>query len=148
MILIEAVLSIWNSSSRSVRIGATTTDSPVWMPIASTFSMPQTMRQQSFLSRITSNSTSFQPITDSSTSTWWMRECWRPSSTIRRSSSSVWATPPPAPPSVYAGRMIAGNPTISSAPAIWSAEFRIIERGIGSPIACIRSLNCSRSSPR
>jgi len=39
---------------------------PVWMPIGSTFSIPQTMIQVSEESRITSNSISFQPRTLSS----------------------------------------------------------------------------------
>ncbi len=69
MILIAALRSVWNSSSRRVRMGATTTLSPVWMPIGSTFSIPQTMMQVSDASRITSNSISFHPATLSSTST-------------------------------------------------------------------------------
>ena len=44
-------------------------ESPVWMPIGSRFSIEQTMMQLSFLSRTTSISNSFQPITDSSSST-------------------------------------------------------------------------------
>jgi hypothetical protein len=50
--------------SVSVRIGATVIESPVWIPIGSMFSTPQTMMQLSFLSRTTSSSNSFHPITD------------------------------------------------------------------------------------
>ena len=51
-------------------IGATVIESPVWTPIGSMFSMPQTMMQLSFLSRTTSSSYSFHPSTD-----WSMRTC-------------------------------------------------------------------------
>ena len=50
--------------------GATQTESPVCTPIASRFSMEQTITTLSFLSRITSSSNSPQPLTDSSISTW------------------------------------------------------------------------------
>ena len=66
---IEASRMIWYSLSVSVSAGATVTESPVWMPIGSTFSMEQTMMQLSAQSRTTSISYSFQPSTDSSTST-------------------------------------------------------------------------------
>src|SRR6266545_1447562 len=59
--------------SRSVRViaGATVTESPVWTPIGSTFSMEQTTTTLSLRSRISSSSYSFQPSTLSSTSTSW-----------------------------------------------------------------------------
>ena len=41
----------------------------MWTPIGSKFSMEQTMTTLSALSRITSSSNSFQPMTDSSIST-------------------------------------------------------------------------------
>ena len=50
------------------------TESPVWMPIGSKFSMEQITTKLSALSRITSSSYSFQPSTDSSTRTWWTGE--------------------------------------------------------------------------
>ena len=62
----EALRSNWYSLSVSVCAGATVMESPVWMPIGSTFSMEQTMMQLSRLSRITSISNSFQPSRDSS----------------------------------------------------------------------------------
>ena len=59
----------WYSLSVSVWIGATVIESPVCTPIASMFSMPQTMMQLSRVSRTTSSSYSFQPSTDWSMST-------------------------------------------------------------------------------
>ena len=56
-----------HSLSVSVWMGATVIESPVCTPIGSKFSMEQTMTQLSFLSRITSVSYSFQPMSDSST---------------------------------------------------------------------------------
>jgi hypothetical protein len=47
-------------------------ESPVCTPIGSMFSMLQMVMQLSAASRITSYSISFQPISDLSTSTWWM----------------------------------------------------------------------------
>jgi hypothetical protein len=44
-------------------------ESPVWTPIGSTFSIEQMITQLSLRSRITSISNSFQPRSDSSTST-------------------------------------------------------------------------------
>ena len=59
----------WYSLSVSVWTGATVMLSPVWTPIGSRFSMEQMMTTLSALSRITSSSYSFQPMTDSSIST-------------------------------------------------------------------------------
>src|SRR5215472_1296364 len=61
--------SIWCSRSESVCAGATTTESPVWTPNGSRFSMLQTVMQVSTASRITSYSSSFQPQSERSTST-------------------------------------------------------------------------------
>ena len=66
----EASRSTWYSRSVSVWAGATVTESPVWTPIGSTFSIEQITTTLSFLSRITSSSNSPQPATDSSSSTW------------------------------------------------------------------------------
>ena len=60
----------WYSSSFRVWDGATTIDSPVWIPIGSMFSMLHTVMQLSRPSRTTSYSISFQPRRHSSTSTW------------------------------------------------------------------------------
>ncbi len=70
MIASEASRRAWYSLSVRVRIGATVIESPVCTPIASMFSMPQTMTQLSFLSRTTSSSYSFHPMSDRSTWTW------------------------------------------------------------------------------
>ena len=67
-IAIDALRISWYSLSVSVCAGATVIESPVWMPIGSRFSIEQTMMQLSALSRTTSISNSFQPISDSSIS--------------------------------------------------------------------------------
>ena len=100
MIRIAEVRSIWYSRSVSVWEGATTTESPVWTPIGSRFSMLQTVMQVSAASRITSYSISFQPIRERSTRTWWMGEAAIPPSTTRRSAVASPAMPPPVPPRV------------------------------------------------
>ena len=71
---------IWYSLSVRVSAGATVIESPVWMPIGSTFSIEQTMMQLSARSRTTSISNSFQPSTDSSTRTSFVGEARRPPS--------------------------------------------------------------------
>ena len=53
-----------------VSIGAVQKESPVWTPMASTFSMKQTVIFCPFASRTTSSSSSSQPRTDSSTRIW------------------------------------------------------------------------------
>ena len=58
---------IWYSLSVSVWMGATVMLSPVCTPMGSKFSMEQMITQLSALSRITSISYSFQPMSDSST---------------------------------------------------------------------------------
>ena len=59
----------WYSRSVSVMAGATVTESPVCTPIGSMFSIEQTITTLSWRSRISSSSNSFQPSTDSSSST-------------------------------------------------------------------------------
>ena len=75
---IEASRIRWYSLSVSVCAGATVIESPVCMPIGSRFSIEQMMMQLSLRSRTTSISNSFQPITDSSTSTSLVGEASRP----------------------------------------------------------------------
>ncbi len=75
---IEASRIRWYSLSVSVWAGATVIESPVWTPIGSKFSIEQMMTTLSSASRITSISNSFQPRTDSSSSTWWTGEASRP----------------------------------------------------------------------
>ena len=74
MIFNEAERSLWWSRSLRVCAGATTMLSPVWIPIGSRFSMLHTMMQLSRLSRTTSYSNSFHPMTLSSMSTCLIRE--------------------------------------------------------------------------
>ncbi len=74
MTLSAAPLRRWWSLSERVRHGATTMLSPVWMPMASRFSMLQMMMQLSAASLITSYSYSFHPRTLSSMRTWWILE--------------------------------------------------------------------------
>ena len=106
---------IWYSLSVSVSAGATVMESPVCTPIGSMFSIEQMMMQLSARSRITSISYSFQPSTLSSISTSVVGEASRPACTMSKNSERLKAMPPPVPPSVKEGRMIAGRPTWSSA---------------------------------
>ena len=109
--------SFWYWRSVSVCCGATVTESPVWTPIGSMFSIEQTTTTLSAASRMTSSSYSPQPSTDSSMRTWPIGEAARPPATIRSNSSSVRAMPPPRPPRVKAGRTMSGSPKASSAAA-------------------------------
>ena len=78
---------IWYSLSVSVCAGATVIESPVCTPIGSKFSIEQMMTQLSLLSRITSISYSFQPMSDSSISTSRVGEASRPRSQMVTNSS-------------------------------------------------------------
>ena len=86
---IEAFLSRWYSLSVSVCDGATVIESPVCTPIGSRFSIEQTMMQLSAESRTTSISYSFQPSTDSSSSTSLVGEASSPRATIVSNSSRL-----------------------------------------------------------
>ena len=79
----------WYSLSVSVSAGATVMLSPVCTPIGSTFSIEQMTTKLSAPSRITSSSNSFQPITDSSTSTSWTGLRLRPRAQISLNSSRL-----------------------------------------------------------
>ncbi len=79
----------WYSGSVRVRMGATVMLSPVWMPMGSTFSMPQMTSTLSSRSRTTSSSNSFQPRMLSSTRTWRMGERSRPRWTVASNSSML-----------------------------------------------------------
>ena len=140
--------SIWYWRSVSDICGATVTESPVCTPIGSTFSIEQTITTLSAPSRITSSSNSPQPSTDSSISTCPIGDAARPVATMRSSSSSVRAIPPPRPPSVNAGRMISGSPKSASAPRACSTLVAIVLRAVRRPAACIVASNSSRSSAR
>ena len=134
----------------SVWAGATVTESPVWTPIGSTFSIEQMITTLSLRSRITSSSNSPQPITDSSTRTWLIGLAARPSETTWRSSVSVSPTPPPWPPIVKAGRTIAGSVILPSASAASTSPrlSTVIDQGIRRPASVIVWRNSSRSSAR
>jgi hypothetical protein len=86
---IEASRMIWYSLSVSVCAGATVIESPVCTPIGSRFSIEQMMMQLSFLSRTTSISNSFHPITDSSMRSSRVGEASRPRWQIASNSSSL-----------------------------------------------------------
>ncbi len=89
MIARAALRMAWNSRSVRVWAGATVTESPVWMPMGSKFSMEQMTTKLSALSRITSSSYSFHPITDSSTRISWLGERSRPRVTTSSNSSML-----------------------------------------------------------
>ena len=86
---IDASRMRWYSLSVSVCAGATVIESPVCTPIGSRFSIEQMMMQLSALSRTTSISNSFQPSTDSSSSTSLVGEASRPRATICSNSSRL-----------------------------------------------------------
>jgi hypothetical protein len=89
-------------------MGATVMESPVCTPMGSTFSMEQMMTTLSAPSRTTSSSNSFQPMTLRSISTSPMGDRSMPRRTAASNSSALYAMPPPVPPSVKDGRMMAG----------------------------------------
>ena len=89
IIAIAASRMTWYSLSDSVWAGATVTESPVWTPMGSTFSIEQMMTTLSARSRMTSSSNSFHPITDSSTSTVCTGEAWSPQRMPSSNSSGV-----------------------------------------------------------
>ena len=86
---IEASRIRWYSLSVSVWAGATVIESPVCTPMGSKFSIEQMITTLSSLSRITSISYSFQPMTDSSSSTWLTGEASRPWASRRSNSSRL-----------------------------------------------------------
>ena len=140
----------WYSRSDRVIWGATVTESPVWTPIGSTFSIEQMITTLSLRSRITSSSNSPQPSTDSSTSTWLIGLAASPSETTWANSVSSLATPPPCPPSVNAGRTMIGrvsSPDARACSPCW-IDSTIFENGTRSPASSIVVRKASRSSAR
>ena len=111
----EASLMAWYSRSVSVWMGATVMESSVCTPMGSMFSMEQMTTQLSVRSLITSISNSFQPIRDSSIRISETGERSSPRAHISSNSVLLYATPPPMPPSVKAGRTIRGKVPISPA---------------------------------
>ena len=68
------------------------------------------MMQLSFLSLTTSISNSFHPSRDSSTRTWFSGDSDRPALISSKNSFLFFAIPPPVPPNVKEGLIIAGKP--------------------------------------
>jgi hypothetical protein len=132
----------------SVCCGATVTESPVWTPIGSMFSIEQTITTLSLWSRITSSSNSPQPSTDWSIRICEIGDAARPRAATVLNCSSVCAAPPPRPPSVNAGRMMTGSGTSSRAASASSIVCAIALAGIFSPARSIVWRNRSRSSAR
>ncbi len=85
-----------------------------------------------------------QPARKRSTSTWPIGLAARPAATCARSSSRVCAIPPPVPPSVNAGRTIAGTGKLSAS----ATDETITLSGTCRPAAVIVSRKSSRSSAR
>ena len=149
MTVIAASRSDWSSWSVSVMTGATVTESPVWTPIGSMFSIEQTMTALSATSRTTSSSISAHPSTERSTSTWPIglaaRAVLRGG---RRAPRGVWAAPPPSPPRVNAGRRITGRPSSAAAARPPARSVTMWLSGTARPARSIVSRNTSRSSAR
>ena len=89
MMAMEASRIFWYSRSVRVWAGATVMESPVCTPMASTFSMEHTITQLSAVSRMTSISNSFQPMTDCSIMTSPTGLAARPSPAISSRSSML-----------------------------------------------------------
>ena len=137
----------WYCLSVSVCTGATVTESPVWTPIGSMFSMEQMMMTLSFWSRSSSSSYSFHPNRHSSMRTWWTGESSRPRVTFRSNSSAAQMMPPPEPPSVNEGRMTTGRPPSSCVISLASNKLLATRlRPWSIPISSIRSRKRWRSS--
>ena len=104
------------------------------------------MMQLSFLSRTTSISNSFQPISDSSMSSSLVGDSSRPRLQMVSNSTRLYAMPPPEPPIVNEGRIMQGKPILSRISKASSSECAISARGVSSPIFFIATSNFSRSS--
>ncbi len=92
-IAIERSRIAWYSRSVRVIAGATVTESPVWTPTGSTFSIEQTITTLSRPSRISSSSYSFHPRMDSSIRTFAVGDAARPPPAMRSRSTSSYAMP-------------------------------------------------------
>ena len=110
------------------------------------FSIEQIIIQLSTLSLTTSISNSFHPRRDSSISTSELGDNFIPFNTISINSSVLYAIPPPSPPSVKEGLIIAGKPTNSNAVLASSIFFAILAFAEFRPILFMHSLNNSLSS--
>ena len=148
MTVIAASRSDWSSWSVSVMTGATVTESPVWTPIGSMFSMEHTITALSATSRTTSSSISAHPSTERSTRTWPIGLAARAVARRASSSSGVCAAPPPSPPRVNAGRRITGRPSWAAAARPPARSVTMWLSGTARPAPSIVSRNTSRSSAR
>ena len=148
IVLIETVRRSWYSSSFSVCEGATTRDSPVWIPIGSMFSMLQTVMQLFSRSRTTSYSISFQPRSDSSTRTWACFVSWAPKMLVSAASSSasVSTMALPLPPRAKPMRSISGSPIFRAASRASARRWQTMLRAVSTPISASRALKRPRSS--
>ena len=143
----KSCMRFW-SFSGTVSMGATQKLSPVCTPIASMFSIKQTVIFWPLWSLTTSSSSSSHPSTDSSTNTWFIILAARPLATINLSSSTLYAMPPPVPPIVYAGLNTTGYLSISAIFSASSTDWHGSDFAIPTPIFSMAFLKAIRSSPR
>mmetsp|Transcript_44485 Transcript_44485/g.143027 ORF Transcript_44485/g.143027 Transcript_44485/m.143027 type:complete len:231 (-) Transcript_44485:1071-1763(-) len=136
--------SFMYSALESVCDGATTIESPVWMPSGSKFSMLQTVMQLSLQSRTTSYSISFHPFIDRSTST--CGELMSACVASARALSSSCAKPEPSPPSAKAARMMTGKPIFAAIATASSTVDAGYPSAMRSLISVSLALKISRSS--
>ncbi len=145
----ESSRMAWYSRSVKVWMGATVMESPVCTPMGSMFSMEQTMTALPALSRMTSISNSFQPMSDSSISTSLLRDASRPREQMASNSAALRAMPPPVPPSVKPGRTMSGQePIVWATARASSSVWALPERGMSSPSSRMAFLKSWRSSAR
>ena len=114
------------------------------MPSGSKFSIEATVKQWSLASRITSNSISFHPFSDSSTRICGAKVNALPASSLN--SSSLRQMPEPRPPRAYAERIITGNPMRLAASMASSMVSTAWLTGVFSSFSLSLRTNRSRSS--
>ena len=110
IILIARFLISWYTVSGRVIAGATVMESPVWIPIASKFSIEQIIITFPILSLSNSNSYSFHPKTLCSTRTSCTGDLFNPWLRALSKSFSSSTNPPPDPPKVNEGLITNGKP--------------------------------------
>ena len=116
--------------------------SPVCIPVGSKFSIVHIVMQLLFLSRITSNSISLKPYKLFSIKIWWTGEIFNPLSVAEVKSRLFFIYELPFPPRVYAGLMTKGKPVDFAAFWASSSDETLQLYAIGTPMSCIRFLNC------
>jgi hypothetical protein len=139
--------SFWYWRSVSDICGATVTESPVWTPIGSTFSIEQTTTTLSAPSRMTSSSNSPQPSTDSSISTWPIGDAASPRCDDRLE-LRLGARDAPAAAAQREGRPDDQRESERVERARACEVRAIVLRAVRSPAARIVASNSSRSSAR